>query len=169
MTGPYAGLLPYKLARQATSTDLIPLAAGAVLGTCFGGSPSAVFGVSYPVADQYVLTPAETTAILTRTAEFNASIAGIVSANSTRLGLADVNKAYSDFVIAKAALINGVTITPSFAPPTGAFSVDGLHPNSRGNAFTANIFIDAINTKFGATVPKADLSKYSGTALPINP
>jgi len=169
MAGPYAGLLPYALARQATATDLIPLAAGSVLGTCFGGSPQAVFGVSYPVSDQFVLTPAETTAILTRTAEFNASIAAAVTASGDRLALADVNKAYSDFVTAKAALINGVTITPSFAPPTGAFSEDGLHPNARGNAFTANVFIDAINTKFGATVPKADLSKYSGTGLPINP
>ncbi len=169
MAGPYAGLLPYALARQATATDLIPLAAGSVLGTCFGGSPQAVFGVSYPVSDQFVLTPAETTAILTRTAEFNARIAAVVTASGDRLALADVNKAYSDFVTAKAALINGVTITPSFAPPTGAFSEDGLHPNSRGNAFTANVFIDAINTKFGATVPKADLSKYSGTGLPINP
>lgn len=169
MTGPAAALLPYALARQATSTDLIPLAAGSILGTCAGGNASAIYGVSYPVSDQYVLTPAETTAILTRTAEFNASIASAVAASGDRLALADVNKAYSDFVTAKVALINGVTITPSFAPPTGAFSEDGLHPNARGNAFTANIFIDAINSKFGASVPKADLSKYAGTGLPINP
>jgi len=169
MTGDYAGLLPYALARQATATDLIPLAAGSVLGTCVGGSPLAVNGVSFPVGDQYVLTPAETTAILTRTAEFNAAIAAAVTGSGDRLALADVNKGYSDFVTARAAIANGVTITPSFAPPTGAFSEDGLHPNARGNAFTANIFIDAINTKFGATVPKADLSKYGGTGLPIIP
>jgi hypothetical protein len=169
MAGPYAGLLPYALARQATATDLIPLAAGSVLGTCYGGSPQAVFGVSYPVTDQFVLTPKETTAILTRTAEFNAAIVAAVTASGDRLALADVNKAYADFVAAKGALINGVTITPSFAPPTGAFSEDGLHPNARGNAFTANVFIDAINAKFSATVPKADLSKYFGTGLPANP
>lgn len=169
MTGDAALLLPYKLARQATSTDLIPLAAGSVLGTCYGGSPQAVFGVSYPVADQFVLTPKETTAILTRTAEFNAAIVAAVTASGDRLALADVNKGYADFVTAKAVVSNGVTITPSFAPPTAAYSEDGLHPNARGNAFTANMFIDAINKKFGATVPKADLSKYGGTALPVNP
>ena len=80
-----------------------------------------------------------------------------------------MNKVYADFVTAKAALVNGVTITPSFAPPTGAFSEDGLHPNNRGNAFTANIFIDAINTKFSAVIPKATLAGYAGTGLPINP
>jgi hypothetical protein len=169
MTGAAAALLPYARARQATATDLVPLAAGSVLGTCFGGSPQAVFGVSYPVSDQFILTATETTEILTRTAEYNSAIATAVTNNTTRLALADVNKAYSDFVTAKGALINGVTITPSFAPPTGAFSEDGLHPNARGNAFTANVFIDAINTKFTATVPKADLSKYLATGLPVNP
>lgn len=169
MAGPAAALLPYARARQATSTDLVPLAAGSILGTCNAGNPQAVFGVSFPVSDQYILTATETTEILTRTAEFNTAISNLVTANSSRLALADVNKAYSDFVTAKAAVANGVTITPSFAPPTGAFSEDGLHPNARGNAFTANIFIDAINSKFGATIPKADLSKYVGTGLPINP
>lgn len=169
MTGDAAILQPYARARQATSTDLVPLATGSILGTCYGGSPQAVYGVSFPVSDQHILTAVETTAILTRTAEFNAAIAAAVAASGDRLALADVNKGYADFVTAKAVVSNGVTITPSFAPPTAAYSEDGLHPNARGNAFTANIFIDAINKKFGATVPKADLSKYGGTALPVKP
>ncbi len=169
MTGPYAGLLPYAKARQATSTDLIPLAAGSVLGTCYGGSASAIFGVSYPVGDKYVLTPVETSLILTRTAAFNTSINNAVTNSSNRLALADINKAYSDFVTAKIAVTDGVTMTPSFAPPTGIFSEDGLHPNSRGYAFTANVFIDAVNLKFGSTIPHAKVSAYSGTALPVNP
>ena len=169
---PYAGLAPYALARQATSTDLVPLAAGSVLGTCNGGNPSAVWGVSFPVPDKYMLTLTETTAILTRTGEFNAKISAAVTAanaSSVRLALADVNKGYADFVTAKAMVSDGVTITPSFAPPTGAWSEDGLHPNSRGYAFTANIFIGAINTTFTAVIPKASLASYSGTGLPINP
>lgn len=157
------------IARQATSTDLIPLAAGSVLGTCLGADPLKIFGVSYPVADRYALIPSETAEILTRTAAYNAAINTAVSGSGDRLALADVNKAYADFVAARAAVVNGVTITPSFAPPTGAFSEDGLHPNSRGYVFTANIFIDAINTKFGASVPKANLGTYSATGLPVNP
>jgi len=167
MVGPYAGLAPYARARQAKSTDLIPLSAGSVLGTCFGGSPNAVIGVSYPVGDKHALTPNETTAILTRTAAFNAVISSAVSGSADRLALADVNKAYGDFVTGKVLVLDNVAITPSFPPPTGAFSEDGLHPNSRGYVFTANIFIDAINTKFGATIPKASLASKSGTALPI--
>ena len=162
-------LVPYARARQATATDLVPLAAGSVLGTCNGGNAAAIWGVSFPMTDRFILTQSETVAILTRTAQFNASISAAVTASGDRLALADVNKAYADFVTAKAALVNGVTITPSFAPPTGAFSEDGLHPNNRGNAFTANVFIDAINTKFSAVIPKATLAGYAGTGLPINP
>jgi len=170
MTGPYTGLLPFKLARQATSTDLVPLAAGSILGTCFSGISTAVFGVSYPVSDQYILTPSETAAILTRTGEFNTAIAAAVAGSGGRLVLADVRTGYSDFVTAKAMVSDGVTIVPSFAPPAGAWSEDGIHPNNRGNAFTANIFIEAINTGFtGTVIPKAKLSSYTATKLPANP
>lgn len=155
-------------ARQAVSTDLIPLAAGSVLGTC-NGSAAAIFGVSYPIADKYALTIEETTTILARTAAFNAAINAAVAGSNDRLALADVNKAYADLVTAQIYYQDNVFITPTFAPPTGAYSEDGLHPNSRGYAFTANVFIDAINQKFGATVPKAKLSSSYGTRLPVNP
>jgi hypothetical protein len=169
MAGPYAALLPYARARQATATDLVPLGAGAVLGTCYGGSASAIFGVSYPVEDKHMLTVTEITEIEARIAAFNTVISAAVAGSSNRLALADVKTAYADLVTAKLMVFNGVTISPSFAPPTGAFSLDGLLPNNRGNAFTANVFIDAINSKFGASVPKASLADYSATGLPVNP
>ena len=169
MAGDFAGLLPYAQARQATATDLVPLSAGAVLGTCNGGNPSAVWGVSFPVADKHMLTSAELTTILTRTGEFNAKISAAQTTYTDRVALANVNTSYAAFVTAKVGLANNVTITPSFAPPTGAFSEDGIHPNTRGYAFTANIFIDAINAKFGAKIPKASYAAYSGTSLPVNP
>jgi hypothetical protein len=86
-----------------------------------------------------------------------------------RVALADINAAYATLATNKAAVIDGVTITPTLAPPTGIFSEDGLHPNSRGAAYTANIFISAINAKFGATIAKASLANFKGTGLPINP
>lgn len=162
-------LIPYARARQATATDLVTLSAGGILGTAVpntGGT--AVYGVSYPVGDSYVLIPTETAEIKARTSAFNAVISTVVSGSNNRLALADVNATFNALVTAKAGVYNGVTITPSFAPPTGAFSEDGVHPNSRGYAFMANIFIDAINKKFTANVPLADISKYKGTALPIN-
>lgn len=164
-----AGLEPYRRVRQATATDLITLSAGAVLGSCVGGNATAIIGTSVPLADQFVLIPSEIQAILTRTAEFNAVIKAAADNSNNRLALADVNAVFAKLITDRLQIIDGVAVSPSFAPPTGVFSEDGVHPNNRGSAYLANVFIDAINAKFGATVPRANLSKFSGTFLPINP
>jgi hypothetical protein len=169
MQGPYAGLQPYAQARQTKSTDIIPLSAGTVLGDEV--APNQIMGVSVPVADQYVLIPTESQGILTRLAEFNAYVKTVAEkeAYASRVAFADINAGMQNLVTAQAGISNGLTITPNINPPTGIYSEDGLHPNSRGYAFIANMFIDAINAKFGASVPKANLGNYSATALPINP
>jgi hypothetical protein len=160
-------------ARQATSKDLIPLAAGAVLGTCYSGQATALFGVSFPVGDKHVLRYEEIVEVETAIGGYNAIIDAAIAGSNNRLALADVKTAYANLltasVVTKGTVINGVTVASSFAPPAGTFSEDGLHPNNRGNAFTANIFITAINTKFGATVPPVCLNEFGGTGLPVNP
>jgi len=169
MAGPYAGLLPYAKARQTTANDLIPLTAGGILGTLVSNNPQMVNGVTVPLADKYVLIPSETTAILTATANYNTTIKNVAASFSTRIAVADVNAAFTSFVNYQIIGSDGIFITPTFSPPTGAFSEDGVHPNSRGYAYLANIFIDAINAKFSATVPHAILSDYKGVGLPLGP
>jgi lysophospholipase L1-like esterase len=169
MQGAYAGLLPYAQARQTTSSDLVTLSAGSVIGTAKDGNAQTVYGVSYPLGDKYVLIPSETTAILTSTADFNAIIKSVAGIYSDRIAVADINASFTSFVTNQIIASDGVFITPTFTPPTGAFSEDGVHPNSRGYAYMANIFIDAINAKFGATVPKASLADYKGVGLPLFP
>jgi hypothetical protein len=164
MQGPYAGLKPYARARQTKSTDILPLSAGSAIGVTIG--PSQILGVSVPLPDQYVLIPTEIVAIETARQSYNAVIQATVAANP-RLALADVNAAFTSFITNRAAIANNITITPNINPPTGIYSEDGLHPNSRGYAFIANIFIDGINAKFGSTIPKVNLAKYGATALPI--
>jgi hypothetical protein len=164
-----AALEPYRKVRQTTSNDLITLTAGSVLGTCAGGNPLAINGISVPLPDQYVLIPSETQEILTRTAEFNGVIAAAVTANTSKLALADVNTAFTAFVSTQGATVNGIRLTPSITPPYAAFSEDGVHPNGRGYAFLANIFIEAINAKFGSTIPLANVTHYRGTRTPISP
>lgn len=169
MVGPAAGLIPYAKARQTTASDLITLTAGSVLGTCVGGNPQAIQGVTYPLADNFVLTPSETQEILLQTNKFNTIIAAAVAGSNDRLALADVNTAFKNFVATQGAMMNGILITPSITPPYAGFSEDAVHPNGRGYAFLANIFIDAINAKFGSTIPKANITKYRGTRTPITP
>src|SRR5690606_2253253 len=133
--------------RQTTPADVIPLATGGVLGKVgtFG-----VNGVSEPLADRWVITPAEKDEINAARTAYNAVVSGFAAANSTRVALADIDKALNDFITAQVYVMNGVTITPNINPPTGIYSEDGVHPNSRGYAFLGGVIIDAINTKFGA-------------------
>ena len=62
---------------------------------------------------------------------------------------------------------NGITLTPNINPPTGIYSEDGAHFNTRGYAFISRTFISAINAKFGATIPLTNLAHYNATGLPI--
>jgi hypothetical protein len=163
-------LVPYEQVRLTRVGDIIPLNTGTVLGTLADPTnPASVRGVGVPLEDLYALIPSEIAAIETARVGFNSAIGEVAAAYSTRLALADLNAAFTTLLSNKAAVGNNITITLSIAPPTGIYSEDGIHPNSRGYAFIANIFVDAINEKFDASIPKADLGKYSATALPINP
>jgi len=168
-----AGLTPYQQVRQTTSSDLIPLTAGGILGTTVGGNPLYVNGVSVPLEDKYILLPSEQTAIKNATDGYNATIKTIAASFSTRVAVADVNASFSNFMVQYATaggIFEGnVLMQPNFVPPYGVFSEDGVHPNSRGYAYLANIIIDAINANFGATVPKASLGDYLGTGFPYGP
>lgn len=167
MTGPYEGLLPYAKARQTKNTDIIPLSAGTVLGTTAGGDLTKVYGVTVPLEDQYVLIPTEVAAIADARIAFNAAVKAVADANSARIAHADISKAFSDLFAAQVMAANGITITPNINPPTGIYSEDGVHPNSRGYAFIANIFIESINAQFGSSIPLANISRYNATGLPL--
>jgi hypothetical protein len=163
MAGPYAGLLPYALARQTTAADLIPLGTSAILGTAgaFG-----VLGVSEPVADKYILIPTEITQIQSSTDAFNAHIKSQVDASAARLVLIDLNKIFKDLKTAP-VLINGSSLSSSITPPFGAFSTDGIHPNARGYAYLANKVIEAINGKWKSSIPLCNPNDYTANELPI--
>lgn len=164
----HAALMPYRIARQASAADYVTLPSALVIGTTVGDNPLAINGVTVPLGDEYILLPSEQAEVKERTAAFNAIIADVVGDNE-RLALADVASRTNAFFAAGLEVANGVAVTPTMPPPTGVFSEDGVHQNSRGAAWLANVFIDAINAKFGASVPKANLANFGGTALPINP
>jgi len=163
MLGPAAGLIPYAKARQTASSDLIPLGTSSVLGTpgAFG-----VRGVSEPLADKYVLIPSEITQIQSSTNAFNAHIKSQVDAAGDRLVLADLNQILKDLKTAPVS-ISGSSLSASIAPPFGAYSTDGIHPNSRGYAYLANTFIESINSKWKSSIPLCNPNDYVGNELPI--
>ena len=155
--------------RLADENDLIGLTAGAILGTLADpNNPLSVIGLAVPLQDRFTLLSNELAEVQDRTDAFNTIIANTISAIGVedRVALADINARFKFIVDNSPLLIDGVSVTPGVAPPTGIFSEDGVHPNSRGYAITANTFIDAINNKFGANVHQVNIGEYPGTALP---
>jgi hypothetical protein len=157
-----AGLVPYEQIRQSTPEDIIPLSAGSVLGEdgTFGA-----LGVTEPVGDQYVIIPSERDEINAARDAFNAAVQTLVSALPDRLALADVEAAIDGFT--GLTVEDGVSLTPNLTPPTGIYSEDGLHFNARGYAYIADVFIDAINATYGASIPSVNVGQYTATGLPI--
>ncbi|HSF52767.1 MAG TPA: hypothetical protein VLA71_03395 [Algoriphagus sp.] len=152
--------------RQSKSTDKATLTLSQVLGQPVGGNPQAVRGVSFPVEDAYVLTPAEQTEIQTKITTFNGVIASAVTANTQRLVLVDIN-AFLSRVLQGGVNYGGAALTASIVPPNGGFSVDGVHPNGRAHGFIANEFINAINAKWGSNIPLINPNGITGNDLPI--
>ncbi len=147
--------------RQATSSDILPLTAAGVLGTLVNGDPNLINGVSVPLADQFVLTSAEQARITTAQASYNATIEGLAAANG--LALADARSALQQ-VANGGTSFNGGLLTSTFVTG-GAFSLDGVHPTPRGYALTANVLLDAINARYGSTIPGVDIGNFATITL----
>jgi len=60
---------------------------------------------------------------------------------------------------------DGVDLSPKYIEG-GAFSLDGLHPNSRGYAMIANEFIKVINLNFQSNLQTVSVGNYRGITFP---
>jgi len=146
--------------RQATAEDLLVLTSRNFIGTLADpNNPASVNGVGVALADNWVLTPEEQTAIANATTAFNSTIE--MMATQFDLGFFDAN-ALLNVVATDGLNIGGsATITDDFVTG-GAFSLDGVHPSPRGYAAIANAMIDVINSKYGSNIPKVNPVEYTG-------
>ena len=151
-------------ARQATAEDYILLPTSAVIGTTKSGAPAPVnvYGISYPLDNQHVLTKTEAASVKTAVDAYNTAIAQM--ATSYGLALMDANTKMAELSRTSGILYNGVRYTASFVVG-GSFSLDGVHPTGRGYAIIANSFIDAINNKYNSKLPLVDVNAYSGISF----
>jgi lysophospholipase L1-like esterase len=149
--------------RQATADDLLVLTSKNVIGTLADPSnPLSVNGVAIPLADKWVLTPAEQTEIATAITAINANIAGIAQANG--LALVDTNAFFNNAAANGVAMSDGSVLTTTYGSG-GLFSLDGIHPSPRGNAVITNLFIKAINAKYGSDLPEVEPLAYKALYL----
>lgn len=115
-----------------------------------------------PIKDKDVLDVEELALIKNSTDSYNTAIKNIAEASG--LAFFDAN-AMMQKLATEGLRINGVNYSSKFVTG-GVFSLDGVHPNQRGYAIIANAFIDAINAKYNATIPKVAPNHYTGITFP---
>jgi lysophospholipase L1-like esterase len=106
-----------------------------------------------------VLTPEEQTAIKNATIAYNQAIAGL--AQQFDLAFVDADALYTLVRTEGIPMSDGSVVTDVYATG-GGFSLDGVHPAPRGYAIIANEFIKAIESKYGAELPKIEPLDYKG-------
>jgi lysophospholipase L1-like esterase len=145
---------------NAAAGDRVLLTASGFMAQGFG-IPAALGGNGQPLPDAAVLTGGEIATIRARVAAYNGIIAAV--ANERGAALFDSN-AWFNRVATSGIQVGGVTLTEDFLTG-GLFSYDGVHPNAIGYAVVANLFIEAINARFGGEIPPVNLLPFLfGTA-----
>ena len=146
--------------RQSTAEDLIVLTASSFIGTLANpADPTSINGVAVPLADNWVLTPEEQATANAALQAYNQVIAQFATAYD--LAFVDTNSFFAEFNVTGFPLADGSTVTSTFGTG-GGFSLDGVHPSPRGYAIIANLFAEAINAKYGSTLPGVNPLDYTG-------
>lgn len=159
--------------RMTTVNDLLILPSSSFIGTLANpADPTSVNGVGVPLADNWVLTADEVQLVRNARTAYNNAIVAIA---------ADKDLAVADMAVKLEELVSGLRTADgqiytnnyfdgsSDAISTTVFSLDGVHPNSRGYAIVADEFIRVINEKYGANVPRVTAGYYPGvTVVPTN-
>ena len=135
--------------------DFVLLTATAAEAQGFG-IPTALGGNGQPLPGSVVLTAAEAANIRARVNAYNAVIAAV--ANERGAALVDANTLLTQ-AATSGVHVGGITYTNAFLTG-GLFSYDGVHPSPFGYAYIANVFIDAINDKFGTDVEPVNLFPF---------
>jgi lysophospholipase L1-like esterase len=118
-----------------------------------------------PWPDALVLDADEQTTAATAIAAFNSTIASVAA--SKNAAVVDINRFFTNIKLNKLVTTGGMVFTADYISG-GLFSLDGVHPSSRGQGIVANEFIKVINTKFGSSIPYVDVSAIPGIPAPIS-
>ncbi len=119
------------------------------------------FDPTNPWPDVFTLDASEIDITKEATKAFNKVISDVVDLYSDTWVLVDVNTFFNELKQAEITnggmIIDGINFNTSYI--TGnTFALDGVHPTTYGYGIIANYFIDAINKKFGASIPHINVS-----------
>ena len=135
---------------QAGDFVLLTATSELAQGRGIPGSPAG------PLSDSAVLSASEAATIRARVNGYNAVIRTV--ANEKNAAFVDANAVLTDLA-AHGISVGGVTYGSAFLTG-GVFSYDGVHPTAFGYAFLANLFIEAINDKFGSDIDAVNLYPF---------
>ena len=160
-------------ARQATAADLVVLPASSVIGSTNSAAPAGINknGVTFPMANKWVLTATEKARVAAATTAYNNSIVAIAATKN--LAVADMNAVMNKLITGLQIETNSI-YTANYFSGSGTegqvlFSLDGVHPNARGYAVIANEIIKTINAKYKSNLPLHNPTYFPGISiLPTN-
>ena len=146
---PYRSLLPNYATAQAMGID-----------------STKPFGLDRknPFPDAYVLDASEQTAATTAITAFNSTISARATAKQALL--VDIN-AFFNQIVAQGYSVSGEVYTAAYISG-GLFSLDGVHPSSRGYAIVANEIIKKLNSGYGMSIPLYNVADAPGIPLPVS-
>lgn len=111
-----------------------------------------------PFPDIFVLDPDEINTAQSTVTNYNNAIQSVAS--TFNFGLVDVKALFTNIRQADFTggyKVDGLTFSTAYISG-GLFSLDGVHPTSRGHAIIANEFIKVINSKFNASIPPVNIA-----------
>lgn len=141
--------------RQAVPGELILMTVPRDSIKCAG------WGSTKPIPKEYVLTTDELQNIRNTIKSINAYIEQ--ECKLRKLAYVDINSFMK--TLSTGMAYNGINYSTEFVSG-GAFSLDGIHLNARGNALVANHIIKTINAYYKSTIPQTDANKYPGIKFP---
>jgi hypothetical protein len=141
--------------RQIQSTELL------LLSLPLDSVKCNQMGVLFPIRDEFILDAGELNVLRGKIQAYNNFIRQI--AQTYNLALVETEQFVSN--LTGGFTYNGVNMSAKFVSG-GAYSLDGIYLNPRGNAHFANVFIKAINKKYHSTIPEVDANKFDGVRFP---
>ena len=142
------------------ATDLVLLEALPLLAEG-AGIPASLGGTGAPLPDRAVLDAAEQSEVSGTIFGYNQTIRALAAERD--LPLVDVHGLVEELA-AGGRLSDGILLSGAYA--TGqAFSLDGARFTPKGYGFVANLAIDALNARYGGSVPHLRTDTLRGTSL----
>ena len=141
-------------------TDLVVLGALGLVGEGVG-IPAAVGGTGELLPDRAVLNAAELADVGAAVLGYNQAIAALAAEHD--LPLVDVH-ALVEELDAGSLISDGILLSTDYA--TGqAFSLDGATFTPKGYGVVANLVIDALNARYGGSIPHLRTAALPGTSI----